>query len=306
VLAIETSCDETAVAVIGENFKIHSNVVYSQLDEHAPYGGVVPEIASRRHLELLPSIVERALTIADVEPRSVAVTIGPGLMGSLLIGVAFAKSFALARNLPIYGIHHISGHLHAILLEEPNWKPPFLALTVSGGHTELVYVCAWGKYEYIARTIDDAAGEAFDKAAKLLGLGTPGGPKLAALAEQAGDTRIKLAGRLKTALKRNLGNDPAVLAASFQDEVVAALCHKTEDAIAATSATQLLLTGGVAANRQLRKAMKEMAERRGIAFAVPRIEHCTDNAAMIGAAALAYPHHLLPPTASPRASMELI
>lgn len=314
MLAIETSCDETAAAVVDRDFRLLSNIVHSQV-EHEAFGGVVPEVAARRHLELLPGIVRKALDSANVEPRSVAVTIGPGLIGSLLVGVGFAKAYALSKGIPVFGIHHISGHLHAILLEDPQWSPPFLALTVSGGHTELVMVEAPGAYRSIARTRDDAAGEAFDKAAKMLGLGIPGGPKLSKLAESAGSERIRLSGALmsdqadfsfsglKTALRRNLHQDKAVLAASFEDAIVESLCQKTDKALAGVS--KLVLTGGVAANQKLRKAMKAVADDNRVRFAVPSAELCTDNAAMIGAAALAYPREPLDPAASPRALLEL-
>lgn len=303
ILAIETSCDETSAAIVDRDFRILSNVVYSQIEDHERFGGVVPEIASRRHLELLPEIVTRAL--GDRCPTQVAVTRGPGLIGALLVGVTFAKAFALARGLPVYGIHHIEGHLHAVLLER-KFPPPFLALVVSGGHTELIHVRAWGDYERVARTTDDAAGEAFDKAAALLALGFPGGPKLAALADSAGPERIHIAGDimagrddfsfsgLKTALRLLVGkHEPAILAASFQDAVVKTLVQKTERALKKSSVDRLLLTGGVAANRSLRAAMSKLAEARGVEFAVPSAELCTDNAAMIGAAALTYPREAM-------------
>ncbi len=258
------------------------------------------------------------------EPRAVAVTAGPGLIGCLLVGVSFAQGYAFSRGLPLYGIHHIAGHMHAILLDRPDWAPPFLALVVSGGHTELVFVPAWGRYERLARTIDDAAGEAFDKAAKLLGLGFPGGPALARCAEQAGADRVRIAGRLmagqadfsfsglKTALKVAVEKSGplteerrAVLAASFQDEVVAALLEKTKKALNETRATRFLLTGGVAANTALRSAMSALCMESGVDFAAPRKELCTDNAAMIGAAALAYEREPMKRDGSARAMWEL-
>lgn len=283
----------------------------------------MPEVASRLHLETLPDIVARALDGAPA-PRSIAVTAGPGLIGCLLVGVSFAKGLAFARGLPCYAVHHIAGHLHAILVDRPDWAPPALALVVSGGHTELVWIAEWGRYERMARTIDDAAGEAFDKAAKLLGLGFPGGPALARCAESGGPERVKIAGPImadqrdfsfsgiKTALKRLVTKagslserDRAVLAASFQDEVVANLVAKTALAIEEKRARRFLVTGGVAANLALRAALKRLCDERGVEFAAPRIELCTDNAAMIGAAALAYPREPMVPDEPARAMWEL-
>jgi N6-L-threonylcarbamoyladenine synthase len=313
LLAIETSCDETAAAVLGDGYRILSNVVYSQVAEHEPFGGVVPEIASRRHLEVLPGVVRKALDGAGVRPAAVAVTRGPGLIGSLMVGVSFAKAFAWSRGIPAFAVHHISGHIHAALLERPDWSPPFLALVVSGGHTELVRVPAWGVYERLGRTIDDAAGEAFDKAAKMLRLGFPGGPALAAAAAQAGGARVRIAGRLmpssddfsfsglKTALRRLVGGraeieegEISVLAASFQDAIVETLCEKTIRTLERTGVKRLVLTGGVAANLCLREELGRRVAEAGVEFATPSPGYCTDNAAMIAASALAYPREPMP------------
>jgi N6-L-threonylcarbamoyladenine synthase len=307
LLSIETSCDETAAAVMDDGFRLLSNIVHSQIDDHAPFGGVLPEIASRRHLEMIGPVVRRALEEADIAPRAVAVTAGPGLIGSLLVGIAFAESFAIGRGLPAFGVHHLAGHLAAVRIERPDWKPPYLALIVSGGHTEILFVRSAGEpRQRVARTLDDAAGEAFDKAARLLGLGYPGGPAIAGAAEDAGSERMRLAGSLmrgaedfsfsglKTALRNAVIKcqpidvaTTAILAASFQDEIVRNLVEKTEKALSMTRAPRLVVSGGVAANRRLREAISAMAERMGVEIALPAPAFCTDNAAMIAAAALA-------------------
>jgi N6-L-threonylcarbamoyladenine synthase len=307
LLSIETSCDETAAAVMDDGFRLLSNVIHSQIKDHAPYGGVLPEIAARCHLEMIGPVVRRALEEADRTPRAVAVTAGPGLIGSLLVGIAFAESFAIGRGLPAFGVHHLAGHLAAVRIERPDWKPPYLALIVSGGHTEILYVHAAGEpRRRLARTLDDAAGEAFDKAARLLGLGYPGGPAIARTAEEAGTERIRLAGGLmrgaedfsfsglKTALRNAIirrqpidAATKAILAASFQDEIVRSLVEKTEQALAATRAPRLVVSGGVAANRRLREAITALAVHMSVEIALPAPAFCTDNAAMIAAAALA-------------------
>lgn len=322
VLALETSCDETAAAVMDDGFRLLANVVHSQLEEHAPFGGVLPELAARRHLELIGGVARRALDEAGVAPRAVAVTVGPGLIGGLLIGAAFAEAFALGRGLPAYAVHHLAGHLAAVLIERPDWKPPCLALIVSGGHTEILAVAADGGTRRIARTLDDAAGEAFDKAARRLGLGYPGGPAVARAAAQAGPERIRLAGELmrgaadfsfsglKTALRTAVIKrgtlDPAtraILAASFEDELVASLVEKTGQAVEATRAARLVVTGGVAANLRLRTALAAMAARLGVELALPAPDLCTDNAAMIAAAVLASPAPRLLSAVAPSASL---
>ncbi len=306
LLAIETSCDETAAAVLDANGALVANEVYSQVDEHAAFGGVVPEVASRRHIEVLPELVEDLLSkalAAGVKPEAVAVTRGPGLVGSLLVGVQFAQAYAGARRLPLLGVHHLAGHLHAVLLEDPGWQAPYLALIVSGGHTSLVEVVGPGAYRILARTVDDAAGEAFDKAARLLGLGYPGGPAVSRAAEAAGEERERLVvgvmrhspdfsfSGLKTALRKALaGGVPdarraAVLAASFQDAVVEALAEKVKRAIQERRPERFLLTGGVASNRLLRERLGRICSEAGVRFAVPRPAFCTDNAAMIAVAA---------------------
>ncbi len=324
ILAIETSCDETAVAVVDAGYRVRANEIRSQVEEHARFGGVVPEIASRSHLQALPGLVDRALSCAGVEPRAVAVTRGPGLVGSLIVGVAFAKAFGRARGIPVHAVHHIAGHIHAVLLDRPDWEPPFLALVVSGGHTEIVRVPRFGVYERGSRTIDDAAGEAFDKAARLLGLGFPGGPALARLAAAARAPVERLTGPLmrhsrdfsfsglKTALRNRLAKEPpmteearASLAASFEAAVVENLVAKTAAALDETGEKRLVLAGGVAANARLRREMEAMARTRSVEIAIPSPLHCTDNAAMIGAAALAYGRGPMDLSDSALASWEL-
>lgn len=341
LLAIETSCDETSAAVLDGDGRLVSHLIYSQIREHAAYGGVVPELASRRHLEVLPELVDKVLADAaaiGVVPGAMAVTRGPGLVGSLLIGVQYAQAWAGGRRVPLFGIHHIVGHLHAVLLENPSWAYPYLALVVSGGHTELVQVEGPNQFEILARTIDDAAGEAFDKAAKLLGLGYPGGPAVARAARSADRERIRLVSGvmrhsadfsfsgLKTALRYRITNHPlnqgaaaldqgaappsaprevAVLAASFEDAVVEALAEKTQRALDAHRPARFLLTGGVAANECLRARLKKLCESRGVLFAVPRSEYCTDNAAMIAVAARAGAGTVLSHTDSANPSLPL-
>lgn len=326
ILAIETSCDETAAAVVNADGMLVAHEVYSQVKEHAAFGGVVPEVASRRHIEVLPELVEEVLgeaAKAGVVPEAVAVTRGPGLVGSLLVGVQFAQAWAGARRLPLLGVHHLAGHLHAVLLEDASWPMPYLALIVSGGHTSLVDVAGAGVYRVFARTVDDAAGEAFDKAARLLGLGYPGGPAVAAAAETAGGDRERLVeslmthspdfsfSGLKTALRKAMtGVVPdarriAVLAASFQDAVVEALAVKVERALRERRPERFLLTGGVASNRALRERIAGICGAAGVTFAVPRPAYCTDNAAMIAMAARAGAGRLMTRDESADPSLEL-
>lgn len=308
ILAIETSCDETSAAVMDGSGRLVAHAVYSQVAEHAAYGGVVPELASRRHSEILPELVDRVLANAagaGAEPRSAVVTRGPGLVGSLLVGVQYARAWAWGRAVPVHGVHHVAGHLHAILLEDPEWECPYLSLVVSGGHTQLVAVERPGAYRVLDRTRDDAAGEAFDKAAKLLGLGYPGGPAVARAAGEAGDERERLVSGvmthapgfsfsgLKTALRKAVGSEPVpeerirILAASFQDAVVDALARKVERALLESRPARFVVTGGVASNESLRARLRAICLARGVRFAVPRPSYCTDNAAMIAAAAFA-------------------
>jgi N6-L-threonylcarbamoyladenine synthase len=315
LLAIETSCDETAAAVVEDGRRILSSVVSTQVELHAPYGGVVPELASRHHLQNIVPVIERALGDAGLglpELDAVAVTQGPGLIGSLLVGVQAAKGLAYVHRKPLVPVHHIAGHIQAPFLAAPGEIPlPGLALVVSGGHTHLYEVPQEGVFRLRGRTRDDAAGEAFDKVAKLLGLGYPGGPAIDRLAEGADDraheftvARIK-DGRpdfsfsgLKTAVLyhvRRTGLPPVAdpahvpaevrdLAASFQRAVVVALLRRFRQAAEELRPRSLLLTGGVAANRRLRRDAAAMAKELGLPLFVPPIALSTDNAAMIGAA----------------------
>ncbi len=308
VLGIETSCDETAAAVVADG-RILSNVIFSQT-EHSLYGGVVPELASRNHVRKMVPIVHQTLKEAGVALEGlggVAVTRGPGLVGCLLVGISVAKGMALGAGLPLIGVHHIEGHLLAGLLENADLQPPFLALVASGGHTELIYVLEPGDYEVWGRTRDDAAGEAFDKVAKMLGLlkeGEPtmGGPRLSALAEAGDPTAFDFPrglmdsegfefsfSGLKTSVLYHLKGcsraeqeaGRADVAASFQAAVVDVLVHKTMQAAAAAKTRQVLLTGGVAANRRLRTEMERAGGKAGIEVFYPSPGLCTDNAAMI-------------------------
>src|SRR5262245_32678170 len=307
VLGIETSCDETAAAVLDGGRKVLSSIVASQDDVHAPYGGVVPELASRRHLEVIGPVVRRALDVAggrlgDIE--GVAGTAGPGLVGSLLIGCALAKSVAYARGLPLVGVNHLEGHIYAAFLEGEPPGYPFLALIVSGGHTALYLARERGRYERIGQTRDDAAGEAFDKVAKLLGLGYPGGPVIervaaggdpAAIAFPTAQIRdgapdfsfsgIKTAVSLHVRRAAPLGTaEVADVAACFQAAVVKALVRKTVRASNRLGVHRLVLTGGVAANTALRDSLRRECEERGWELYIPSRRLCTDNAAMIAAA----------------------
>ncbi len=319
VLAMETSCDETSAAIVEDKVWVLSNIVLSQTKLHEPFGGIVPEIASRKQLEFLAPVVLKALRDANAAWRdlnAIAVTNRPGLIGSLLVGVSFAKAFALAHNLPLIPINHLEGHVFSVFLKERdegslfigNWSFPFLCLLVSGGHTELIWVKDIGNYELLGRTRDDAAGEAFDKVARALGLGFPGGPAIDQ-ASEGGDPNavafpradlmptldFSFAG-LKTAvvrylkgmeerLKRKANPTPADLAASFQEAVVDMLVGNLERAAELKNAERVAVVGGVAANRRLRVKLAEMAERNGWQLAVPPLKWCTDNAAMVACAA---------------------
>ncbi len=308
ILAIETSCDETCAAVV-DGSTVYSNVVSSQALLHGRFGGVVPEIASRRHLELVSSVVRAALDDASVrlaDLRAIAVTAGPGLVGALLVGVAAAKAYAYAAAKPLVAVDHLHGHVASLSLDEEPFEPPFLCLLVSGGHTLLLDVTGPSRFTVIGRSLDDAAGEAFDKGARLLGLPYPGGPAIEQLAAD-GDPGcvpfpVAMAGRrgldfsfagLKTALATRLRDQaaaPADMAASYQAAVVASLVLRTEQALEATGARRLGVVGGVAANASLRAALNRLGERRGVAVKAALPRYCGDNAAMIGAAAA----HLVP------------
>lgn len=307
ILAIETSCDETAAAVIKNGTDIISNVVSSQIDSHKRFGGVVPEIASRHHVEQITIVIEEALAKANMTPNdltAVAVTEGPGLVGALLIGINAAKAFAFAHGLPIVGTHHIAGHIYANNLVQP-MEFPLLALVVSGGHTEIVLMKEHGHFELIGETRDDAAGEAYDKVARVLNLPYPGGPHIDRLAHEADEAvkfpRIWLEegsydfsfSGLKSAVinyKHNMdqrGEEiiPAHVAKGFQDSVVEVLTAKTLRAAREFGVKQVIAAGGVSANKGLRTSLEEIFAQEGIPFYVPPLHLCTDNAAMIGAAA---------------------
>ncbi len=304
VLAIETSCDETSIAVVRDGREVLANVVSSQIEIHQRFGGVVPEVASRAHLEALESVLTEAMETAGVGPDEIdviAATHGPGLIGALLMGVTAAKTLALAWDKPYIGVNHMEGHLFATVLERPDIEFPLLVLLVSGGHTMLVSVAGFGRYEIVGRTTDDAAGEAFDKVARYLGLGYPGGPVIDRLAQRGDPTAIRFPrgmidqgldfsfSGMKTAVINYVRKHPEAsdedLAASFQEAVVDVLVTKALRAAKKTGARTICLGGGVAANSRLRVALAEAAEAEGFASLVPDRAFCTDNAAMIAAAA---------------------
>ncbi len=303
ILGIETSCDETAAAVVADGRHIRSSVVASQVDLHACFGGVVPEIAGRAHVELLTPVIADALLEAGVEGRqvaAVAATVGPGLVGSLLVGVSTAKALSLVWGVPFVGVNHLEAHLYACLLEDPLLEPPLVVLLVSGGHTLLVVVEARGQYRVLGQTIDDAAGEAFDKVARFLGLGYPGGPAIDRVAVEGDAGAItfprSLLDRgydfsfsgLKTAVITYVRKHPEVstadLAASFQEAVVDVLVAKARRAAAEVGARGLCLAGGVAANSRLRERVLDACITDGLSPFVPSRAMCTDNAAMVAAA----------------------
>ena len=318
ILGIESSCDETAASVVRNGREVLSNVISSQIALHTLYGGVVPEIASRRHIETISSrkhiekinvVIEEALaeahmTLDDID--AIGVTYGPGLVGALLVGVSEAKAIAYAKNLPLIGVHHIEGHISANYIENKDLEPPFACLVVSGGHTHLVIVKDYGKYEIVGRTRDDAAGEAFDKVARAIGLGYPGGPKIDKVSKEGNPNaiafpRAKVADSaydfsfsgLKSAVLNYLNgckmkNIPIVqadVAASFQKAVVDVLVEHAMHAMEEYGFKKFAIAGGVASNSALRSAMEEACKKRGVAFYHPSPILCTDNAAMIGAAA---------------------
>jgi len=315
ILAIETSCDDTAVAVVQDGRKILSNVVSSQVSVHGKYGGVVPELASRKHMEAIVPLVTEALEVAQIkldEIAAVAVTQGPGLIGSLLVGLSFAKSLAFARGLPLIGIDHVEGHLSAIFLEEKQPSFPFVGLVVSGGHTSLIRMDEFGALKKLGQTLDDAAGEAYDKVAKLLKLGFPGGPIIDELSRTGNPgaipfPRARLSKRsldfsfsgLKTAVVNyvNAHPEPAEgyprawvrdLVSSFQEAVVEVLVKKTIQAARSEKLERIVVCGGVASNRLLRQRMREEASEEGMEVFIPSPMFCTDNAAMIGVVGYEY------------------
>ncbi|WP_243138174.1 tRNA (adenosine(37)-N6)-threonylcarbamoyltransferase complex transferase subunit TsaD [Heliorestis acidaminivorans] len=307
ILAIETSCDETSAAVIAEGHKVLSNVIASQITTHQIFGGVVPEIASRKHMESITAVVDRALQEAQCtwsDITAIAVTKGPGLVGALLVGVAYAKGVAMAREIPLVGVHHIEGHIYANFLQKPQLEFPLLCLVVSGGHTHLIHLIDHGKMKIIGSTRDDAAGEAYDKIARALGLGYPGGPLIEKIAQEGDPARYDLPrawlkdsydfsfSGLKSAVLNMLNRaklkgeeiDKASLAAAFQNSVVDVLVEKTCDAAKELQVPTVLLAGGVAANNYLRQRLQKALQGQGQELIVPPLELCTDNAAMIGCA----------------------
>ena len=309
ILAIESSCDETAAAVVKNGREGLSNVINTQIAIHTEYGGVVPEIASRKHIENINPVIKKALTDAGVtldDIDAIGVTYGPGLVGALLVGVAEAKAIAFAKNKPLVGVHHIEGHISANYVENKELEPPFVALVVSGGHTHLVKVNDYGEYEIIGRTRDDAAGEAFDKVARAIGLGYPGGPKIDKLAKEGNPEAIEFPrahvddapydfsfSGIKSAVLNYINSanmqgkeiNRADVAASFQKAVVDALVSRAVKLAKECGMDKLAIAGGVASNSALRAAVQEECAKNNIRFYSPSPVLCTDNAAMIGAAA---------------------
>ena len=309
ILAIESSCDETAASVVKNGRCVLSNIISSQIAIHTLYGGVVPEIASRKHIEKINQVVEAALKEADVtldDIDAIGVTYGPGLVGALLVGVAEAKAIAYAKKKPLVGVHHIEGHVSANYIEHPDLEPPFLGEIISGGHTHLVIVKDYGSFEILGRTRDDAAGEAFDKVARAIGLGYPGGPKIDKLAKEGNPHAIDFPrahmedapydfsfSGVKSAVLNHLNKcrmtgEPIVeadIAASFQQAVVDVLVDNAIRAAKDYHMDRLAIAGGVASNGALRAAMEAACEKEGIRFYRPSPIFCTDNAAMIGVAA---------------------
>lgn len=309
ILAIETSCDETAAAVVRNGREVLSNIISSQIDLHTLYGGVVPEIASRKHIEKINQVAGEALReagrkLSDMD--AIAVTYGPGLVGALLVGVSAAKAISFASGIPLIGVHHIEGHISANYIENKELAPPFVCLVVSGGHSHLVVVRDYGEYEILGRTRDDAAGEAFDKVARAIGLGYPGGPKIDKVSKEGNPEAISFPrakvgdsdydfsfSGLKSAVLNYLNSCEmkgiaicqADVAASFQKAVVDVLVEHSIHAIAETGMKKFAIAGGVASNSALRSALEKECQKQGIAFYHPSPILCTDNAAMIGAAA---------------------
>ncbi len=306
-LGIESSCDETACGIVDETLKVYANCLYSQIKEHKKFGGVVPEIAARAHLEKISSIVDEALTtsglaLSDID--QIVYTRGPGLMGPLLVGTSFAKGLAKDLNVPSFGINHLEGHIAAVFLTNPDIKAPFVCLTVSGGHTELTLVKENFEYELLGRTRDDAAGEAFDKCGKLLGLGYPAGPVVGKAAEGGNRKFVRFPrsftkkdmgefsfSGLKTSVLRYVEDNSEEfiqenlkdICASLEEAIVDILCEKSMWALKKTGLNTLVVCGGVSANRHLRNTMDTLGKRHGFLPFFPKFEYCTDNGAMIAA-----------------------
>lgn len=308
ILAIESSCDETAASVVVNGRDVRSNVISSQIELHKLYGGVVPEIASRKHIEKINQVIEEALEEANMkltDMDAIAVTYGPGLVGALLVGVAEAKAISYAKNIPLVGVHHIEGHISANYIENKDLEPPFMCLVVSGGHSHLVKVNAYGEYEIVGQTRDDAAGEAFDKVARAIGLGYPGGPKIEKLAKEGNPNAINFPrahvqgseydfsfSGIKSAVlnyinqceMKNIEVNRADVAASFQQAVIDVLSDHAILAAKEFGFDKLAVAGGVASNSSLREALQKKCDSQNIKFYHPSPILCTDNAAMIGAA----------------------
>ena len=309
ILAIESSCDETSAAVVVNGREVLSNIIYSQIDIHTLYGGVVPEIASRKHIEKVNQVIRTALKEADCtldDIDAIAVTYGPGLVGALLVGVGAAKAISYAKNIPLVGVHHIEGHIAANFIEDKTLEPPFMCLVVSGGHTHLVKVTDYGQFEILGVTRDDAAGEAFDKVARAIGLGYPGGPKVDKLAKEGNPDAIEFPrakisdsaydfsfSGVKSAVlnyingckMKGIEYNRADIAASFQKAVTDVLVDNAMHAVKEYGLNKFAIAGGVASNSSLRAAMKQACEKNEIEFYYPSPIFCTDNAAMIGVAA---------------------
>lgn len=309
ILAIETSCDETSAAVVKNGRDVSSNIISSQISSHKKFGGVVPELASRMHIEKIDQVIQEAMQEANCkfeDLSAIAVTYGPGLVGALLVGVAEAKALAYALNLPLIPVHHISGHIAANYIEDVELEPPFLCLVVSGGHTHLVKTEDYGKYTILGKTRDDAIGEAFDKIAREVGLGYPGGPKIDKAAKLGNEDAIvfpkayleegsydfsfsgvksAVLNYMHRAKQRGEEINREDLVASFQKAVTDVVVEKTMKAAEELGIKKIALAGGVAANSRLRDEMAKECEKRGYSFRVPSMIYCTDNAAMIGAAA---------------------
>ncbi|MBR5155117.1 MAG: tRNA (adenosine(37)-N6)-threonylcarbamoyltransferase complex transferase subunit TsaD [Clostridia bacterium] len=309
ILAIESSCDETAAAVVEDGTKVLSNVINTQIDLHKAFGGVVPEVASRKHIENISDVIDIALAEAEVslsEVDAIAVTYGPGLVGALLVGVSTAKALAFAAKKPLIPVHHIKGHICANYIEYPDFKPPFICLVASGGHSHIVYVKDYNTYEVLAKTGDDAAGEAFDKVSRVLGLGYPGGPAIQECAKSGNPDAIRFPrvnmgdsgfdfsfSGVKTAVinyihnaeQKGLEINKADIAASFQNAVIDVLSGHLIECAKKYKTKRIALAGGVAANRPLRERCERLAHENNMEFVCPSMKLCTDNAAMIGCAA---------------------
>ncbi len=308
-MAIESSCDETSVAVVADGRTVMSNIISSQIDVHTVFGGVVPEIASRHHLQNMNTVIQQALDEADVtldQIDLIGVTYGPGLVGALLMGVASAKAIAFAKDIPLVGVNHMHGHISANFIEYPQLEPPFMSLIVSGGHTNIVYMEDYGQCQVLGGTRDDAVGEAYDKVARVIGLGYPGGPKIDKAAKEGNPEAIQFKrvflekgsldfsfSGLKTAVLNYLNTEKQAgreinvpdVAASFQAAVIEVIVDKAVDAAVRMKQDKLVLAGGVAANSKLRADLEAACSKKGITLYVPSPVLCTDNAAMIGCAA---------------------